>query len=130
MPWRNTPENFFSAVGGCPQSCARTNPWFRGRILGGKCAQEPPPGSAVKHCRFLGTGGGGKFQCPPPPGKKNHGPPCQWPPFRERTILARAIGRVGDGIWNLSSFRSRLLRSGFPFGMAIQHCLLQVWCQL
>ena len=49
---------FFSVVRGCPRSCARTNPWFRGRILGGKCAQEPPPGSAVKHCRFLGTGGG------------------------------------------------------------------------
>ena len=47
----------FSAVRGCPRSCARTNPWFRGRILGGKRAQEPPPGSAVKHCWFLGTGG-------------------------------------------------------------------------
>ena len=35
-----------------------TNPWFYGRILGGKRAQEPPTGSAVKHCRFLGTGGG------------------------------------------------------------------------
>ena len=59
MPWRNAPENFFSAVRGCPRSCARTNPWFRGQILGGNCAQELPPGSAVKHCRFLGTGGGG-----------------------------------------------------------------------
>ena len=58
MPWRNTPEKFFSAGRGCPRSCARTNPWFCGRILGGKCAQESPPGSAVKHCRFLGTGGG------------------------------------------------------------------------
>ena len=58
MPWRNTPDNFFSAVRGCPRSCARTNPWFRGRILGGKCVQEPPPGSAVKHCRFLDRGGG------------------------------------------------------------------------
>ena len=48
----------FSAVRGCPRSCARTNPWFRGRILGEKRAQEPPAGSAVKHCRFLGTGGG------------------------------------------------------------------------
>ena len=55
MPWYNTPENFFSTVRGCPWSCARTNPWFRGRILWGMCAQEPPPGSAVKHCRFLGT---------------------------------------------------------------------------
>ena len=53
MPWRNMP------VRRCPRSCARTNPWFRGRILGGKRVQEPPPGSAVKHCRFLGTGGGG-----------------------------------------------------------------------
>ena len=53
--------NFFSAVRGCPRSCARTNPWFRGRILGGKRAQEPPPGSAVKHCRFLDTGGGGTY---------------------------------------------------------------------
>ena len=33
MPRRNAPENFFSAVRGCPRSCARTNPWFRGRIL-------------------------------------------------------------------------------------------------
>ena len=56
---RNAPEIFFSAVRGCPRSCARTNPWFRGRILGEKCAQEPTPGSAVKHCRFLGTGDGG-----------------------------------------------------------------------
>ena len=60
---RNAPEIFFSALWGRPRgpqrSCARTNPWFRCRILGEKCAQEPPPGSAVKHCRFLGTGGGG-----------------------------------------------------------------------
>ena len=59
MPWHNTPEKIFSAVRGCPRSCARTNPWFRGQILRGKCAQEPPPGSALKHCWFLGTGGGG-----------------------------------------------------------------------
>ena len=59
MSRRNAPENFFSAVRGCPRSCARTNPWFRSRILGGKRAQEPPASSAVKHCRFLGTGGGG-----------------------------------------------------------------------
>ena len=43
------------------QSCARTNPWFRGRILGGKCAQEPTPGSVVKHCWFLDMGGEGKL---------------------------------------------------------------------
>ena len=60
----NAPENFFSAVRGCPRPCARTNPWFRGQIFGEKCAQEPTPGSAVKHCRFLDTGGGGY---PPPP---------------------------------------------------------------
>ena len=59
MSRRNTPENFFSAVRGCPRLCARTNPWFRGQILEEKCAQEPTPGSAVKHCRFLDTGGGG-----------------------------------------------------------------------
>ena len=58
MPWCNAPENFFSAVRGCPRSCARTNPWFCGQILGGKRVQEPPPGSAVKHWWFLGTGGG------------------------------------------------------------------------
>ena len=50
---------FFSAVRACSRSCARTNPWFRGRILGGKRAQEPTPGSAFEHCRFLDTGGGG-----------------------------------------------------------------------
>ena len=38
---------------------ARTNPWFCGQILGEKCAQEPTPGSTVKHCWFLDTGGGG-----------------------------------------------------------------------
>ena len=59
MPWCNAPEIFFSAVRGCPRSCARTNPWFCGQILGGKRVQEPPPGSAVKHWWFLGTGGGG-----------------------------------------------------------------------
>ena len=58
MPRHNAPENCFSAVRGCPRSCARTNPWFHGRILGEKSAQEPPPGSAVKHCWFLGRGGG------------------------------------------------------------------------
>ena len=31
----------------------------------------------------------------PPPREKNHGPPCQWPPFRERRILARASGKWG-----------------------------------
>ena len=61
MSRRNTPEKFFSAVRGCPRSCARTNPWFCGPILGEKRAQEPPAGSAVKHCRFLGTGGGGGY---------------------------------------------------------------------
>ena len=33
MSWRNAPENFFSAVRGCPRLCARTNPWFRGQTL-------------------------------------------------------------------------------------------------
>ena len=50
MSWRNVPENFFSAVRGCPRAvrknqplvprsnlggnvCARTNPWFRGQTL-------------------------------------------------------------------------------------------------
>ena len=33
--------NFFSAVRGCPRSCARTAPWFRGQTT-----------------RFVGTGGG------------------------------------------------------------------------
>ena len=58
MSRRNAPENFFSAVRGCSRLCARTNPWFHSQILGEKCAQEPTPGSAVKHCRFLDTGGG------------------------------------------------------------------------
>ena len=58
MPRRNVSKNFFSAVRGCPRSCARTSPWFCGQILGGKRAQQPPPGSAVKHCRCLGTGAG------------------------------------------------------------------------
>ena len=43
-------------------ACSRTNPWFRGRIFGQKRAQELPPGSAVKHCWFLCTGGGGGYQ--------------------------------------------------------------------
>ena len=33
MSWRNAPENFFSAVRGCPRPCARTDPWFRGQTL-------------------------------------------------------------------------------------------------
>ena len=33
MSRRNAPEIFFSAVRGCPQLCARTNPWFRGQTL-------------------------------------------------------------------------------------------------
>ena len=57
MSRRNAPEKFFSAVRGCPRPCARTNPWFRGQLLGEKCAQEPTPGSAVKHCRFMDRGG-------------------------------------------------------------------------
>ena len=44
MPWHNAPEFFFSAVRGCPRSCARTNPWFRSQTL-----------------LFLGTGGGTKI---------------------------------------------------------------------
>ena len=59
MPRCKAPENVFSAVRGCPRSCTRTNHCIRGRILGGQCAQESPPGSAVKHCRFLDTGAGG-----------------------------------------------------------------------
>ena len=61
MPWAQHAGKFFSAVRGCPWSCARTNPWFCGQILGEKCAQEPTPGSAIKHCRFLDTGGGGGY---------------------------------------------------------------------
>ena len=68
MSRRNAPEIFFFlAVRGCPRPCARTNPWFRGQILGEKCAQEPTPSSAVKHCQFLDTGGGGTTRCAPPP---------------------------------------------------------------
>ena len=63
MSRRNAPEIFFSAVRGCPRPCARTNPWFRGQILGEKCVQEPTPGSGVKHCRFMDTGGGGYVPC-------------------------------------------------------------------
>ena len=33
MSRRNAPENFISAVRGCPRLCARTNPWFRGQTL-------------------------------------------------------------------------------------------------
>ena len=40
MPWRNAPENLFPRYGAAHGH-----------------AQEPTPGSAVKHCRFLGTGG-------------------------------------------------------------------------
>ena len=42
IPRHNAPENFSSAV----------------RAAHGR-AQEPTPGSAVEHCRFLDTGGGG-----------------------------------------------------------------------
>ena len=75
MPRRNAPEIFFSAVQGCPRSCARTNPWFRGQILGEKRAQEPPARSAVKHCRFLGTGGGSQPPSRGSPRKKKLAPP-------------------------------------------------------
>ena len=35
---------------------------------------------------------------PPQPRKKNHAPPCRWPPFWEKRILAWAIGKGGgDG---------------------------------
>ena len=57
MPRRNAPENFFSAVWGCPRSCARINP---GSAVEFWCA-KPTRGSAVEHCRFLDTGGGGQL---------------------------------------------------------------------
>ena len=58
MPRRIAPENFFRNTG-LPTIMRKNQPLVRGRILGGKCAREPPPGSAAKHCRFLDTGGGG-----------------------------------------------------------------------
>ena len=58
MPWRNVPENFFRGTV-LPTVMRKNQPLVPRSNFGGKCAQEPPPGSAVKHCRFLGTGGGG-----------------------------------------------------------------------
>ena len=49
MPRRNAPENFFPAVRGCPRSCARTNPWFRGRTL-----PVPGHGGGGRYLRDLG----------------------------------------------------------------------------
>ena len=91
MSRRNAPENFFSAVRGCPPPCARTNPWFRGRIWGEKCAQEPTLGSAVKHCRFLDTGGGGT--------RLNVGLRCLFmPPSSDGwKLVARGCTRRWDG---------------------------------
>ena len=60
MPWRNAPENFFSAVRGCPRSCARTNPWFRGQIFGGNVRKNRPlvPRSNIAGSWAQGGGGG------------------------------------------------------------------------
>ena len=69
MSRRNAPENFFSAVRGCPRSCARTNPWFRGQITSKRVVRSSagayaiyPPflGSFAYHTPRYGTG------CPTP----------------------------------------------------------------
>ena len=59
IPRRNTLEKKFLRYGAAHGRAQGPNPWFRSRILGEKRAQEPTPGSAVEHCRFLDTGGGG-----------------------------------------------------------------------
>ena len=50
---------------------------------------------------------------PPPPGKKNPAPLCQWPPSRERRILARAIAGGGGmvGINLLINLRTEKIQS-------------------
>ena len=58
MPWRNAPGIFFRGTG-LPTVMRKNKPLVPRSNFGGECAQEPPPCSAVKHCRFLGTGGGG-----------------------------------------------------------------------
>ena len=61
---RNAPE-IFSAVRGCPRSCARTNPWFRGRILGAKCVQELPPGQHTQLFKMRRKVGKGFYSTAP-----------------------------------------------------------------
>ena len=63
MPRRNAPQNFFSTVRGCPRSCARTNPWFRGQILVRK-NQPLVPRSNIAGSWTPGGGGGMKYNPP------------------------------------------------------------------
>ena len=72
MPWRNALEKFVSAVRGCPRSCARTNPWFRGRILGENVRKNRP---LVPRSNIAGSWarGGGRV-----PIQHAHHNPCDW----------------------------------------------------
>ena len=59
----NAPENFFSAVRGCPRPCARTNPWFRGQIFGESVRKNRPlvPRSNIAGSWTRGGGGYAKL---------------------------------------------------------------------
>ena len=50
---------FFFRGTGLPTAVRKNQPLVPRSNLGGKRAQEPTPGSAVKHCWFLDTGRGG-----------------------------------------------------------------------
>ena len=53
---RNAPEIFFFRGTGLPTVMRKNQPLVPRSNFG---AQELTPGSAVEHCRFLDTGGGG-----------------------------------------------------------------------
>ena len=68
MSRRNAPENFFSAVWGCPRPCARTNPWFRSQILGKSVRKNRP---LVPRSNIAGSWTRGGWRTPPPPLRKH-----------------------------------------------------------
>ena len=59
MPWRNAPEIFFFCGTGLPTVMRKNQPLVPRSNLGGNACSRTAPCSAVKHCWFLGTGGGG-----------------------------------------------------------------------
>ena len=53
---------FFPRYGAAHGHAQVPTPGFAVEFWGGKCVQEPTPGSAVEPCRFLDTGGGADIQ--------------------------------------------------------------------
>ena len=103
MSWRNAPEIFFFPRYGVAHGCA----------------QEPTPGSAVKHCWFLDTGGGGGGKKTPTARQPIAQPTASVGPVR-RCFVCVSVGLAGPSSGAVAGAAGVALR-GSLFGAPASH---------